>query len=178
MGLKTSFTSLQRMSSWVPKGNDMNKAAIAALLLMVAIVIVPSGCVTTSSPASPIPSKAPEPQSGSFEFEVGNSLYPKSRGASIGFQRYLSAGEEVTGTFEWKGNDSIRYKWSLYVYAPDGSTMLRWSGADLKHDFRFTPTMSGTYKIELASQKGFPCQVRLIDSSPPPRLERVGARTS
>lgn len=86
---------------------------------------------------------------GVYEIQVGNSLYPKSRGASIGFQRYISSGEEVTGSLQWDEGDAVYYKWSLYIYAPDGSIALEWSGRDLKHGFQFTPTISGTYKLEL-----------------------------
>ncbi len=124
----------------------MNKAAIATFIPIAAMVVVLGGCTTINPPATVAP---PPTQLGVFEFEVGNSLYPKSRGASVGFQRYLTTGEEVTGSFEWEGNDSIRYKWSLYVYAPDGSTVFSWSGADLKHDFHFTPATSGVYGIEI-----------------------------
>ena len=124
----------------------MNKAATAMLIPVVAIVVALGGCTTMNPPATLAPVLT---QPGVFEFEVGNSLYPKSRGASVGFQRHLTIGQEVTGSLEWKGNEPIRYKWSLYVYAPDGNTMLSWSGADLEHDFRFTSTTSGTYKFEI-----------------------------
>ncbi len=86
---------------------------------------------------------------GVYDIEVGNSLYPKSRGASIGFQRYLDSGKEVTGSLEWKESYAIRYKWSLYVYDPKGDIALEWNGADLKHEFRFTALMPGTYKMEI-----------------------------
>lgn len=124
----------------------MNKAAIATFIPIAAMVVVLGGCTTINPPATVAPAPT---QPGVFEFEVGNSLYPKSRGASIGFQRYLTTGEEVTGSFEWEGNDSIRYKWSLYIYAPNGSIALEWSGADLKHQFHFTSNSPGTYKLEI-----------------------------
>ncbi len=124
----------------------MNKAATATLISIVAMVVALGGCTTMNPPAALAPAPT---QLGVFEFEVGNSLYPMSRGASVGFQRYLTIGQEVSGSLEWKGNESIRYKWSLYVYAPDGDTMLSWNGADFEHDFRFTPTTSGTYKFEI-----------------------------
>ncbi len=141
----------------------MNKAATATLIPVVAIVVALGGCTTINPPAALAPAPT---QPGVFEFEVGNSLYPKSRGASLGFQRYLTTGEEVTGSLEWKGNDSIRYKWSLYVYAPDGSTTLSWSGADLEHGFRFTPTTSGTYKIELL-KRDFHARYARLTIDPP-----------
>jgi hypothetical protein len=61
-----------------------------------------------------------------------------------------------SGSVEWladrawaKENHQIVYDWSLYIYAPDGSTIFSWSGTDLEHNFSFTPTMSGTYKVEI-----------------------------
>ncbi len=99
---------------------------------------------------------APSLPAGVYEFEVDYSLYPLTRGAPVEFQRYLNAGEKVTGSVEWladrgwaKENYRIVNNWSLYVYAPDGSTAFTWSGTDLEHTFSFTPTTSGTYKIEI-----------------------------
>lgn len=136
----------------------MNKAATAMLIPIVAIVVALGGCTTMNPPAALAPAPT---QPGVFEFEVGNSLYPMSRGASVGFQRHLTIGQEVSGSLEWKGNEPIRYKWSLYVYAPDGNTMLSWSGADFEHDFRFTPTTSGTYKFEILKRDFSARYVRL-----------------
>ncbi len=107
-----------------------------------------AGCISEKASEAPLPA-ADSSAPGIYEFEVGNSLYPLSRGASIGFQRYLNSGEEVTGSLEWRESYAIRYKWSLYVYAPDGSIVLEWSGADLKNRFHFTSNSPGTYKLEI-----------------------------
>jgi hypothetical protein len=103
---------------------------------------------------------------GVYEFEVGRSLYPKSRGASVGFQRYLNVGDEVRGSLEWNESYSILYKWSLYVYAPDGSTILSWSGSDLKHDFHFAPAAAGIYKVEILKRDFRARQARLTIDPP------------
>jgi len=124
----------------------VNKAAIAILTPIVVMVVAYSGCSTLNPPAALAPGPT---QPGVYEFEVGNSLYPKSRGASKGFQRYLSSGEEVMGSLEWKESYAVHYKWSLYIYAPDGTVALEWNGTDLKHQFHFIPTESGTYKLEI-----------------------------
>lgn len=99
---------------------------------------------------------APSLPLGVYEFEVDYSLYPLTRGALVEFQRHLNSGQSITGLVEWladrawsKENYQIVWDWSLYIYAPDGSTAFSWSGTDLKHTFSFTPTTSGTYKIEI-----------------------------
>ena len=93
---------------------------------------------------------------GAYEFEVDYSFWPMTRGATAEFESHLDAGEKVSGLVEWlaerswaKENYQIVYDWSLYIYAPDGSTALSWSGTDLEHNFSFTPTMSGRYKVEI-----------------------------
>lgn len=99
---------------------------------------------------------APSLQAGVYEFEVDYSLYPLTPGASVTFQRHLNAGGKVTGSVEWladrawaKENYQIVWDWSLYIYAPDGSTAFTWNGTDLEHTFSFTSTTSGQYKIEI-----------------------------
>jgi len=93
---------------------------------------------------------------GVYEFEVDYSLYPLTRGATVEFERHLDPGQKVSGSVEWlvdrawaKENYQIVWDWSLYVYTPDGSTTFTWSGTDLQHNFSFTPTTPGTYKIEI-----------------------------
>lgn len=99
---------------------------------------------------------APSLPAGVYEFEVDYSFWPMTRGASVEFERRLNAGQKVSGSVEWladrawaKENYQIVYDWSLYIYAPGGSTAFTWSGTDLQHDFSFTPTTSGTYKVEI-----------------------------
>ncbi len=121
------------------------KIRMTATALAVISAMVLAGCTSEKTSGPAVDASAP----GIYEIEVGNSLYPKSRGASKGFQRYLSSGEEVTGSLEWKESYAVPYKWSLYIYAPDGTLALEWNGADLKHQFHFTPTESGTYKFEI-----------------------------
>ncbi len=142
----------------------MSKAAILALGIVIgAMTMILSSCVIKNSARTTL---EPVPTSGVYELEVGNSLYPLSRGASIGFQRYLNSGEEVTGSLEWRESYAIRYKWSLYVYAPDGSIALEWSGADLKHQFHFTSNSPGTYKLEIL-KRDFPSRGARLTVDPP-----------
>lgn len=82
-----------------------------------------------------------------YEFEVGYSAWPASRGASQTFERPLNAGDEINGRIEWPAQ--MMYDWSLYIYAPDGSTVLDWSGTDSSHSFRLVAIGSGTYTIEI-----------------------------
>jgi predicted transglutaminase-like cysteine proteinase len=98
----------------------------------------------------------PSLPAGVYEFEVDYSFWPATRGASVMFERHLNTGQEISGTVEWPRDRAwaqesyqIVYDWSLYVYAPDGSIAFSWSGTDLKHDFSFKPTVSGTYKLEI-----------------------------
>jgi hypothetical protein len=145
-----------------------DKVAVITFSALLVVVMVLGGCVTTNPLLTSAPTSVPRVAlaSGIYEFEVGNSLYPKSRGASVGFQRYLTTGEEVTGSLQWKGSDPIRYKWSLYIYAPDGSSALSWSGIDLEHNFCFTPTTPGIYKIEIL-KRDFPARRARLTIDPP-----------
>lgn len=124
---------------------DVWRIKVAVTALAIISVVVLAGCTSEKTSGPAVDVSAP----GIYEIEVGNSLYPKSRGASIGFQRYLDNGEEVTGSIEWRDSYAIRYKWSLFVYDPDGSIALEWNGVDFKHQFHFTATKPGTYKIEI-----------------------------
>ncbi|MFH0769123.1 MAG: hypothetical protein V1932_06120 [Chloroflexota bacterium] len=127
----------------------MNKAAIAILIPIVVMVVASDGCSTINLPAYLAPAPT---QPGVFEFEVGNSVYPLSRGAFKGFQRYLNSGEQVRGYLEWKESYAIHYKWSLTVYAPDDSPVLNWDGTDLKYNFSFVAVVDGIYKIEIVKR--------------------------
>ncbi|GAI87274.1 unnamed protein product, partial [marine sediment metagenome] len=94
---------------------------------------------------------------GVYEFEVDYSFWsPLTRGATVEFERYLNAGQKVSGLVEWladrgwaEENYQIVWDWSLYIYAPDGSTALSWSGTDLQHNFSFMATTPGIYKVEI-----------------------------
>ena len=110
---------------------------------------------------------------GVHESWVDYSLWPATRGASVVFERHLNTGQKVSGSVEWlpdrvwvKEGYQVVYDWSLYIYAPDGSTALSWSGTDLKHDFSFKPTASGTYKIEILKRDYRARGVRLTIDPP------------
>jgi hypothetical protein len=91
---------------------------------------------------------------GVYEFEVGYSSWPITSGASVNFERYLNAGERVTGSIEW-GKDSlgevsnIVYDWTITAYDEHDDAVFTWSGTDLSHDFAFTASQSGSYRIEI-----------------------------
>lgn len=107
-----------------------------------------------------------------YDFEVGNSLYPLNRGAFKGFQRYLNSDQQVRGYLEWEESYAIRYQWSFTVYAPDDSTVLDWSGTNLKHSFSFTAGTDGVYKIEILKRDPQARAARLaID---PPNWDKWG----
>lgn len=91
----------------------------------------------------------PIPLVGVYEFEVDYSFWPATRGATIEFERYLNAGEEVTGWVQWLGGSGIIYDWSFTAYDPHGDTVLAWSGMGLRHDFSFTASQTGVHKIEV-----------------------------
>lgn len=92
---------------------------------------------------------SPALPSGVYEFEVDNSLYPITRGATVEFERHLNVGEKVTASFEWLKDYAIVSVWSFTIYAPDGSIVLMWSGTDLQRDFSFTATATGIYRVEI-----------------------------
>lgn len=98
----------------------------------------------------------PSLPAGVYEFELDYSFWPLTRGAWIEFERHLEAEQKVSGSVEWladrgRAEESYRivWDWSLYVYAPDGSMALSWSGTDLEHNFTFTATEPGRYKVEI-----------------------------
>lgn len=96
-----------------------------------------------------------------------------TRGATVEFERHLDTGQEVRGSVEWladrswaKENYQIVYDWSLYIYAPEGSTALSWNGTDLQHNFSFIPTVPGTYKVEILKRDYLARCARLTIDSP------------
>jgi hypothetical protein len=154
---------IEKMQGCDKNRREVNKVSMTVLCLLFTLAVTTGGCFSRSPVAPPAIGST---QLGVYEFEVGNSLYPKSRGASKGFQRYLSSGERVTGSLEWKESYAVHYKWSLYIYAPDGTVALEWNGADLKHKFHFTPTESGTYKLEIL-KRDFRGRVLRLTIDPP-----------
>lgn len=103
---------------------------------------------------------------GVYEFEVDNSLYPLTRGASVEFECYLDGGQKVITSVEWLENYAIVNNWSFNIYAPDGTTKLTWSGTDLQHSFNFTPITSGTYKVEILKRDALARCARLTIDPP------------
>lgn len=150
------------------------KVAVAVLGLSI-FVITLSGCSGGNPPlAGGSVETQPTYAQGVYEFEVGNSVYPLSRGAFKGFQRYLSSGEQVRASLEWKEGYAIHYKWSLTVYAPDDSSVLDWNGTDLKHNFGFVVATAGIYKIEILKRDFDARQAQLIID--PPDWDRWGIK--
>jgi len=98
---------------------------------------------------------------GTHEVNVEVSSWPLTRGASESFVRYLNANERLTGTVDWLTPQSIVYDWSLYIYGPDRSVVLSWSGRDLRHNFSLTAVNPGTYTIEILKRDYFARRVRL-----------------
>ena len=96
----------------------------------------------------------PSPPSGTYEFEADYSFWPATSGAKVEFERHLDSGEEVTGLIEW-GKDSLGefsdmvYDWTITVYDRYDNAVFTWSGNDLSHEFSFTASQSGTYRIEI-----------------------------
>lgn len=108
----------------------------------------------------------PAPPLGTYEFEVGHSTWPTTRGASAEFERQLRTGENVAGSIEWLKDDKIIYDWSLTVYDPAGDTLLTWSGTDKGFLFSFVPTEPGLYKIEILKRDYMPRCARLTIDPP------------
>lgn len=103
---------------------------------------------------------------GVYEFEVDNSLYPLTRGASVEFERHLDAGEKVTGSFEWLESYAMVAGWGFTIYAPDDSIAFTDNGANLKHSFSFTPITPGTYTVELLKRDALARCARLTIDPP------------
>ena len=108
---------------------------------------------------------APTLPPGTYEFEVGHSSWPVTRGASVVLQRQLSVAEQISGTVEWLqqygDNPNIVYDWTLNVYDPDNDIVFTWSGTDKGFMFSFVPTEPGIYKIEILKRDYMPRCVRL-----------------
>ncbi len=149
--------------------------SVAILSLFIFALITVSGCSGGNPPvAGASVETSPTYAQGVYEFEVGNSVYPLSRGAFKGFQRYFNSGEQVRGSLEWKESYAIRYKWSLTVYAPDESLVLNWDGTDLEHNFSFSAATVGIYKIEILKRDPQARDARLVIN--PPNWDRWGIK--
>jgi len=103
--------------------------------------------------------------SGTYEFEIGHSMWPATQGAYVEFTRQLPSNQLVTGSLEWPkvaGKDqSIVYEWSLNVYDPSGKSVYAWSGTNLRHAFSFKATNTGIYKVEILKRDYMPRCARL-----------------
>jgi len=93
---------------------------------------------------------------GVYEFEVDYSLYPVTQGASVQFERHLGIGQKTNASVEWLVDQAwsdpdydILNPWTFTIYDMYGTIRFNWSGTDLERAFSFTPTISGTYKIEI-----------------------------
>lgn len=137
-------------------------------------IFVLSGCSEGNQLAGASGKTSPAYTQEVYEFEVGNSVYPLSRGAFKGFQRYLNSAEQVKGSLEWKEGYAIHYKWSLTVYAPDESLVLNWDGTDLEHNFSFSAATAGIYKIEILKRDPQARDARLVIN--PPNWDRWGIK--
>jgi transglutaminase-like putative cysteine protease len=107
---------------------------------------------------------------GTYEFEIGNSAWPTTRGAYVGFDRQLLSNELVTGSLEWPKiagkNQIITYDWSLNTYDSLGKLVYTWSGTNSKHDFSFKTTNTGAYTIEVLKRDYMPRSARLTIDPP------------
>jgi len=108
----------------------------------------------------------PTPPAGVYEVEVGYSFYPLTDAASVEFQGYLNAGQVVTGSVEWYGDSGTTYSWYLDVYNPDNSSAIHWLGTDQHHDFSFTTSSAGTYRIKIWKIDYLP-RVVTLEVNPP-----------
>ena len=86
---------------------------------------------------------------GEYSFNVGVSLWPVTRGASVEFLRYLGEGQRVTGQVQWRGTSEIVWGWSFNVYNPLHERIVSWSGTELQYGFDFTVPKAGIYRIEI-----------------------------
>jgi hypothetical protein len=107
---------------------------------------------------------------GTYEFEIGHSMWPATRGAYVEFNRQLTSNELVTGSLEWPKiagkNQIIAYDWSLNVYDSLGKLVYTWSGTNSRHDFSFKTTNTGTYTIEILKRDYMPRCARLTIAPP------------
>ncbi|MBN2239024.1 MAG: transglutaminase domain-containing protein [Dehalococcoidales bacterium] len=105
---------------------------------------------------------------GVYEFEIAQSYYPATNGAAVYFERYLDAGQYISGKVEWPADRvyadqsyAMVNDWSLNIIAPDGSIADTWSGKDLEHEFSYTSTTAGNYKVEILKRDYLPRCARL-----------------
>jgi len=104
---------------------------------------------------------APTLPPGTYEFEVGHSAWPVTRGASVEFQRQLEAGEIVAGSVEWLKDYRIAYDWDLNIYGPEGDPVPSWSGTNRAFSFSFIAARTGLYRIEILKRDYMPRCARL-----------------
>ena len=87
---------------------------------------------------------------GVYEFELSFL-----GGASATFERYLSAGQQVTGLVEWLGKQGQEpeqfsiFGWGLRIYDPSNRVVFSWFGGDLQYPFNHIAQTTGMYKVEV-----------------------------
>ena len=98
---------------------------------------------------------------GIYEYEVGYALGPLTGGTWVEYERYLNAGQSVTGSAEWDGSSGTTFDWYLSVYNPSSALVVDWAGTDQHHDFSFVASSAGTYRIRITKQDIMPRVIRL-----------------
>lgn len=120
---------------------------------------------------TPILMPSLSPPGGVYEFEVDYSFWPVTSGAYVEFERYLNAGEEVTGFVHWLETYGISYDWSFAVYDQYDNVVLTWSGTDLRYDFSFTASQAGIYTLEVL-KRDYLARYARMEIQPPDWTQR------
>ena len=88
-------------------------------------------------------------------------------GSVMSYSDYLQAGETVHGYVELTGHNygyDWSYTWTFQVLGPGGESLEDWSGHWVNnnyHDFRFTASYAGTYKIKVSHVSSWEKQLHI-----------------
>jgi hypothetical protein len=83
-------------------------------------------------------------------------------GSSVSYTKYLTSGSTVSGFTELTGtyhSSDWSYDWTFQVLGPGGESLQAWKGHwddDSRHDFSFTASYSGVYKIRVSHVSNYP----------------------
>ena len=104
--------------------------------------------------------------SGVYELNLWHSFWPFFPCAMTRIERQLKAEDKVEGSITWLGTERVLFDWSLTIYGPTDNPVLAWSGNDAQHDFTFTVTTPGVYRLEVIKRDYPPRNARLMLTPP------------
>ena len=109
---------------------------------------------------------------GVYELKLGSDVAITEKSPVI-FERYMNAGQSITGLVEWPdplgGSLEIGTYWSIEIYHVIGKGYhnaigkmdFTWIGSEQRQNFNYSLTESGIYKVRITAFNPFPTYVRV-----------------